>query len=263
MAYRWKFSYLYKGKMKALVIDNEIGIRESLVAAIRAFCPKILEIEEANSVASGKIKILSSKPDLVFLDVELGDGTGMDLLSQLDTIPFHLIFITAYNQYAIDAFKYSAIDFLLKPINSEELVRSVDRAEKKSSNENSLRQFEVLKSDLESKNSSDKKIVLSEQDSIHILKCKDIIYCSSEGNYTTFYTSTKEGKIVISKNLKVFDDMLSPLGFMRVHNSYLINISKIEKYDKGDGGFLFVESGAKIPVSQRKKEALMTLFKNM
>ena len=108
-----------------------------------------------------------------------------------------------------------------------------------------------------------KKIVLSEQESIHIVKCSDIIYCSSEGNYTTFFTNSSDGKIVISKNMKVFEDMLSPLGFIRVHNSYLVNINKIEKYDKGDGGFLYVSGGTKIPVSQRKKELLMTLFKKM
>ncbi|MDX2173212.1 MAG: LytTR family DNA-binding domain-containing protein [Bacteroidota bacterium] len=249
--------------MKVLVIDNELSIRESLVSAIRVFCPQIEDIEEADGVESGKEKILSYQPDLVFLDVELGNGTGMDLLSQLQKITFNVIFITAHNKYAIDAFKFSAIDFLLKPIDPEELIRSVNRAEKKNNNDNLLKQLTILKSEYTNTSLLDKKIVLSEQDSIHIIKSSDIIYCSSEGNYTTFYTNSREAKIVISKNMKVFEEMLSPLGFIRVHNSYLVNINKIEKYDKGDGGFLYVNGGTKIPVSQRKKELLMTLFKRM
>lgn len=249
--------------MKVLVIDNELSIRESLVSAIRVFCPQIEEIEEADGIESGKEKIQSYQPDLVFLDVELGNGTGMDLLSQLQKITFNVIFVTAHNKYAIDAFKYSAIDFLLKPINPEELIRSVNRAEKKSNTENLVKQLSILKSEYANTSLQEKKIVLSEQDSIHILKSSDIIYCSSEGNYTTFYTSASDTKIVISKNMKVFEEMLSPLGFLRVHNSYLVNINKIEKYDKGDGGFLYVSGGIKIPVSQRKKELLMALFKKM
>ncbi|MBL7911631.1 MAG: response regulator transcription factor [Bacteroidia bacterium] len=249
--------------MKVLVIDNELNIRESLVSALRVFCPQIEEIEEADGIESGKEKILSYEPDLVFLDVELGTGTGMDLLSQLQKITFNIIFVTAHNKYAIDAFKYSAIDFLLKPINPEELIRSVNRAEKKSNAENLIKQLSILKAEYSNTSLQEKKIVLSEQDSIHIIKSSDIMYCSSEGNYTTFYTSSSDTKIVISKNMKVFEDMLSPLGFLRVHNSYLVNINKIEKYDKGDGGFLFVNGGIKIPVSQRKKELLMALFKKM
>lgn len=249
--------------MKVLVIDNEESIRESFISALRVFCPQIEHIEEADSIASGKEKIESYEPELVFLDVELGDGTGMDLLSQLEKITFNIVFITAHNKYAIDAFKYSAIDFLLKPINPEELIRSVHRAEKKCNSDNLVKQLTVLKNEYSNTSRQDKKIVLSEHDSIHIVKSSDIIYCSSEGNYTTFYTSTSEGKIVISKNMKVFEDLLSPIGFIRVHNSYLININKIEKYDKGDGGLLYVTGGIKIPVSQRKKELLMSLFKKM
>ncbi len=249
--------------MKVLVIDNEKSIRESLVSAIRAFCPQIEDIEEADGVESGKEKIRSYQPDLVFLDVELGNGTGMDLLSQLQKIAFNVIFITAHNKYAIDAFKFSAIDFLLKPIDPEELIRSINKAESKRTNDNLLKQLNVLKSEYTNTSQQEKKIVLSEQDSIHILKSSDIIYCSSEGNYTTFFTNSSEDKIVISKNMKVFEEMLSPLGFIRVHNSYLVNINKIERYDKGDGGFLHVSGGTKIPVSQRKKELLMALFKKM
>ena len=249
--------------MKVLVVDNEISIRESLVSAIRVFCPQIEDLEEADGIDTGIEKINSYQPDLVFLDVELGGGTGMDLLSQLKKINFNVVFITAHNKYAIDAFRYSAIDFLLKPINPEELIRSVNRAEKKSNNDNLLKQINILKSEFTNASQTEKKIVLSEQDSIHILNSSDIIYCSSEGNYTTFFSSSRNGKIIVSKNMKVFEEMLTPLGFIRVHNSYLVNISKIERYDKGDGGFLYVNGGTKIPVSQRKKELLMALFKNM
>ena len=129
--------------MKVLIIDNELSIRESLVSALKTFCPQIEDIEEADGVESGKRKILSYQPELVFLDVELGDGTGMDLLTQLQKISFNVIFVTAHNKYAIDAFKFSAIDFLLKPIDPEELIRSVNRAETKSNNDNFLKQINV------------------------------------------------------------------------------------------------------------------------
>lgn len=249
--------------MKALVVDNETSIRESLVLAIKAFCPQIEEIDEADGIESGIKKLESFQPDILFLDVELGNGTGMDLLSKLSKITFNIVFVTAHNKYAIDAFKYSAIDFLLKPIDPQELIRSVNRAQKKSQSENLLKQIGVLKSEYNNVSQQDKNIVLSEQDSIHIIKSNNIIYCSSEGNYTTFYTTTSESKIVISKNMKYFEEMLTPLGFIRVHNSYLVNVSKIERYDKGDGGFLYVQGGTTIPVSQRKKELLMALFKKM
>lgn len=249
--------------MKVLVIDNEISIRESLVMAIRSFCPFVEEVDEADGIESGLRKIETYEPDLLFLDVELGNGTGMELLSRLQKINFNVVFITAHNKYAIDAFKYSAIDFLLKPINPEELIKSIAKAEKKISNDNLLKQLSVFKNEYNNSSTKEKKIVLSEQDSIHIVNSKDIIYCNSEGNYTTFFVDSKDSKIVISKNMKVFEDMLSPIGFIRVHNSYLVNINKIEKYDKGDGGFLYVSGNIKIPVSQRKKELLMELFKNM
>ncbi|MBK7668287.1 MAG: response regulator transcription factor [Sphingobacteriaceae bacterium] len=249
--------------MRTLVIDNEESIRESLVLSIKAFCPQIEEIEEADDIESGLQKILDFKPELVFLDVELNSGTGMDILSKIPKINFNVIFVTAHNKYAIDAFRFSAIDFLLKPINPEELIRSVNKAEKQKTNSNLTAQLNVLKAELQNTTPQDKNIVLSEQDSIHILKSSNIIYCSSEGNYTTFHTNTGESKIVISKNMKVFEEMLSPLGFIRVHTSFLVNINKIEKYDKGEGGFLFVTGGDKIPVSQRKKELLMALFKKM
>lgn len=250
--------------MKALVIDNEQSIRESLVAGIKAFCPQITQIHEADGIDSGLQEIKNRQPDIVFLDVELGRGTGMDLLAKIDNINFQLIFVTAHNKYAIDAFKHSAIDFLLKPIDPTELIRSVNKAEKQANSDNLIKQLGVLNANLSNTSAAkEKKIVLSEQDSIHILNSVDIIYCSSEGNYTTFFTTLPEDKIVISKNLKFFEDLLSPLGFIRVHNSYLVNINKIARYEKGDGGFLNMIGGAKIPVSQRKKEQLIHLFKNI
>lgn len=249
--------------MKALVVDNETSIRESLILAIKAFCPQIEEIEEADGIDSGLKKIEFFQPDILFLDVELGNGTGMDLLSKLTKITFNIVFVTAHNKYAIDAFKYSAIDFLLKPIDPQELIRSVNRAQKKTQSDNLLKQISVLKNEYHNSSQPEKNIVLSEQDSIHIIKSSNIIYCSSEGNYTTFYTTTSDSKIIISKNMKFFEEMLTPLGFIRVHNSYLVNVSKIERYDKGDGGFLYVHGGNSIPVSQRKKELLMALFKKM
>lgn len=247
--------------MKVLIIDNEKSIRETLKGAIKAFCPQVSAIEEAAGIKSGLQKIDTFKPDLLLLDVELDEGTGMDLLNQLpNKIDFNVVFVTAHSKYAIDAFKHHAIDFLLKPINPEELIKCIHKAEKNKLNENLLKQVHLLQDQFSSKLTTEKKITLREQNSIHIIKTTDIIYCFSEGNYTTVYTINPTKKIVISKNMKYFEELLTDFGFLRVHNSYIVNNEKIEKYDKGDGGFVYVYGGIKIPVSQRKKDALMVLL---
>lgn len=247
--------------MRTLVIDNESDIRQSVVDLITAFCPDITEIVEANSVDSGIAKILSYKPDVVFLDVELGDGTAMDLLSKLEKIDFHLIFITAHNKYAIDAFRFSAIDFLLKPINPDELLHTVEKI-KKHQNLKLAQQIEVLKDIISTSNNVDKKIVLRDNESIYFVRVNDIIRCESEKSYTTFILSNQK-PITISKGLKDFDEMLEVYGFVRTHQSHLINMSKILRFDKADGGIIIMENNDSVPVSQRKREFILETFKNL
>lgn len=247
--------------MKVLVVDNEDEIRSSVIELIKAFCPDVDELIEANSVATGLESISNNNPDVVFLDVELGDGTGMDLLSKLSQIKFHVIFITAHNKYAIDAFRFSAIDFLLKPINPEELMLTIEKIKK----HNNLRlneQIEILKEVITTTNQAEKKIVLRDNESIFFVKVSDVIRCESDKSYTKFILQNQK-PIVVSKGLKEYEELLEKFGFVRTHQSHLINMSKIIRFDKADGGSIVLENNDIVPVSQRKKEFILETFKNL
>lgn len=244
--------------MKALVIDNEKNIRTTVMDLISAFCPQITSVVEADGVVTGLKKIHELQPDIVFTDVEMDDGTGMEMLSKLSEIKFQVIFITAHNKYAIDAFRFSAIDFLTKPINPDELAKSVHKAENNIKNKLFLEQVAVMNEKNLAK--SEKKIVLKELDAIHIIKVKDLVCCEASGIYTTFFIDNNK-QIVVSKNLKEYEEILEPYDFLRVHNSFLINANKIEKFEKNDGGFLIMEGGQRVPVSQRKKDVVINFLK--
>ena len=248
--------------LRALVIDNETDIRESVLSLVTMFCPEISELSSANSVSSGIEKIRIFKPDLVFLDVELGDGTGMSLLSHFTEFTFDVIFITAHNKYAVDAFRLSAIDFLLKPINPEELISAVQKVIEKKEKNILLSQLKILNENYKSTISAEAKIVLKDADSIFFVKTKDIIRCESDGAYTTFHLLNKE-KIVISKTIKEYDDLLSPFGFLRTHQSHLVNSFYIKRFDKNDGGVLVLTDNYSVPVSQRKKDFILDFLNRM
>lgn len=248
--------------LRALVIDNETDIRESVLSLVTMFCPEISELSSATSVSSGIEKIRIFKPDLVFLDVELGDGTGMSLLSHFTEFTFDVIFITAHNKYAVDAFRLSAIDFLLKPINPEELISAVQKVIEKKEKNILLSQLKILNENYKSTISAEAKIVLKDADSIFFVKTKDIIRCESDGAYTTFHLLNKE-KIVISKTIKEYDDLLNPFGFLRTHQSHLVNSFYIKRFDKNDGGVLVLTDNYSVPVSQRKKDFILDFLKRM
>jgi two-component system, LytTR family, response regulator len=245
--------------MKALVIDNEEPVRTALVQLIAAFCPEIDLIETATSVKTGIEKIKSCQPDILFLDIELGDGTGFDILTKIPSPQCQLIFTTAYDRYAIQAFQCSALDYLLKPIDPELLQKSVQRAVQNIRSGDLHIQLQVLMQQLSTKKETDKKIVLKDSNSTYFLKIDDILFCQAEGTYTKFYVHQSE-PILISKNLKEYETILEPLGFLRVHHSYLVNMDKIKLFDKKDGGYLIVEGNHSIPVSQRKKDFVLKLL---
>ncbi len=246
--------------MKALIIDNEELIREELKGLIKQHCPKITQVSEANGVANGIEAIHSLDPDLVFLDVEMNDGTGIDLVKKLNgRIDFQLIFITSHNKYAIDAFKLSAIDFLLKPIDTLELVESVDKAEKNIRSNFLDKQLQVLQDSISELKKADTKIALRDSDSIYFVKISDIIRCEASGAYTVFYIQDHK-EILMSKGIKEYDELLQSFGFFRTHHSHLVNLKKINRFDKAEGGILILENGHKVPVSQRKKDALLDLL---
>ncbi len=247
--------------MRAAIIDNESKVRELLKALLVTYCPSVELVGEADSMQTGIQLILREDPDLVFLDIELGDGTGIELYQTFKTFPARVIFITAHDKYAIDAFKCSALDFLLKPIDPEELVSAIKKAGTLEMIKSLERQVAVLKSHLGATNDQALKIVLSDSESIHIVPIDNIMWCCAEGSYTKFVLS--QGRdILVSKNLKAYEDMLDSDKFLRIHHSYLVNVSHIKRFEKSEGGVLVMDNDSILPVSVRKKDNLMQLLKN-
>lgn len=248
--------------MKILVIDNETNIREGIVQLIKNFCPFESQLFEANGVITGLKSIAEINPDILFLDVELDDGTGMDLLASLNEINFHVIFVTAHNKYAIDAFRFSAIDFLLKPIEPDELIEAFEKVNKYIKNSFLQDQLQIMQDSLNKITHKEKKVVLKDSNSIYFVNVNDIIRCESDGQYTEFYIE-KTKKIVISKSLKEYEEMLEPYGFIRPHHSHLINTNKILRFDKVDGGSLIMQNNDEVPVSHRKKTQILQILDSL
>ncbi len=247
--------------MKVLVIDNEPNLRTAIKALLNAFCPEITVIEEADGVRNGLQKIKTFHPDIVLLDVEMDDGSGFDLMKQVSQPSFQLIFVTAHNKYAIEAFQFSAIDYLLKPVDPDALQKSIQKAAHNIQSRDLSRQIEFLLHHLNGKHDHDKRIVLKDIDNIYFVRVSDILYCLAEGTYTKFYIQ-KSNPVVVSKNLKEYENILEPLGFIRTHHSYLVNPSKIIRFDKSDGGSLVLEDNHTVPLSQRKKDAILKILEN-
>jgi two-component system LytT family response regulator len=244
--------------MKILVVDNDKILREGLVKMIKKIMVEPFEIDEANSVKTGLGKIANFNPDLVFLDVEMDDGTGFDLLQLLDNYSFQLVFITAHNKYAIDAFRFAAINFLQKPIDPLELIESINRFRKGAHLKTLTAQLEVLKEGLQksSTNQQERTLALSDSESINYVRLSDIVFCESDSSYTTFVLTDKK-RLVVSKTMKEYEDLLTSFQFLRVHHSYIVNMRHVLAYDKKDGGDLLLTNNIHIPVSVRKKEAVL------
>ncbi len=247
--------------LRTLIIDDESPVRNTLCRLLNKTCPQAELVGEANSVKTGLIAIREKSPDLILLDIKLDDGTGFDLLNQIENVNFKVIFVTAYEEFAIRAFEFSAIDYILKPVNPEKLVNAVRRTAELKHKEFST-QLDALKENIRNSGGLNKKIVLKNLESIFLLNIDDIINCGSDGSYTVFET-TRGQKIVISKVLKEYDKLLSGSGFLRIHRSHLINLKHITRFDKQDGGYVVMTNGNKIPVSTTGRERLLELFEEL
>jgi len=246
--------------MKILLVDNEKEIRLILRDMVASSGRYI--IDEADGVATGIEKINSFNPDIVLLDVEMNDGTGFDLLKQISNPSFQLIFTTAHNQYAIQAFKFSAIDYLLKPIDPVDLNNSLQKAKENINSQTMQQQLLILMQQLSNKQEPERQIVIKDIDKTYFIKMADILYCEAEGSYTKFYLTNSE-PVFVSRNLRYYEELLEPAGFFRTHHSCLVNPSKIKIYDrKTDCGTLVLEGGHTVPVSQRKKDFVLQLLEN-
>lgn len=238
-------------KVKAILIDDEELSRSTLRSMLGKYCTQVQIIGEAENVGSGLELLSKEQPDVVFLDIQMPDGTGFDLLKLLNEIEFQVIFATAYDSYAIKAFEYSALDYLLKPVDPDKLISAVEKIVVNNKND-SQRQLETMLANL----NGVKKIALPTSDGLRIIKVEEIVRCESESNYTNIYLKSGE-RILIPKTLKEYDNLLTPLGFYRVHHSHLINLSYIESYIRGEGGFAKLEDGREIEVSRRRKEGFL------
>ena len=240
--------------IRAIIIDDErqfIGNLKTLLSS----SPDVMIVGEARSVESGIQQINELEPELIFLDVEMEDGTGFDLLKQIDRSDFRVIFITAHDHYAIEAFRFSAIDYLLKPIISTELYSAIDKVKQAIEKEKIGLQLSVLMDNIHELSKEKKRIILREAETLHIVHLSEILWCDADGSYTTFYL-TNSRKVIVSRHLKEFEDLLKPNGFFRIHRSHLINLNKILKFNKSEGGTIYLEGGVALPVSVRKKEQL-------
>ncbi len=244
--------------LKAIIIDDSIDARKALVMEIEDCCPEIELIGQAEGVVSGAKLIRAVNPDLIFLDIQMNDGSGFDLLELIGNINFKVIFTTASDEYAVKAFKYSAVDYLLKPIDPDELVSAVKKAERGNQKEN----LSLLMENAKSATKPVRKLALNTLDKLHIVNISDIVRCESDVNYTQFFFSNGN-KLLVTKTLKDFEDLLSEHQFIRVHQSHLVNVNFIKEFVKGDGGYLVMTDKTSVPVSTRKRMAVVEMLNSL
>ncbi len=247
--------------LRTIIIDDEDHQRLAVEKMVSRYCPNVKLVAQADGVQSGVEAIKKYKPDLVLLDIKMADGTGFDLLDRLHPIDFKVIFITAYDQFAIKAFRFSAIDYLLKPLDPDELVQAVEKVEHIIQKDFNT-QLNNLKEQLSTEDKINKKIIIKTYDNIHLVPIKEILYCKSDSGYTSFHL-TSDQKIMVSSSLKDYDEMLADDGFFRVHKTYLINLSYIRRFEKAEGGTVVLDGEIKIPVASRKREQLLELFERI
>lgn len=241
--------------IRAVIIDDEKGARELLRSMIELYCPTVLVLAEADGIESGRKLIKEIQPELIFLDVEMPPGTGFDLIKSIDALNAEIIFTTAHDHYAIHAIKMSALDYLLKPVNRQELVASVAKLQQRNS-QIPREVIDLLKTQLDSKKEQADRLVIASLQGFEIIKVSDIIYCEGDRNYTTFHLTERDA-LLSSKTLKEYEMLLDDSVFIRVHQKYLVNINYVKRYLKGRGGTLVMSNGKNIEVSQSKKQILI------
>ncbi|HPR32883.1 MAG TPA: LytTR family DNA-binding domain-containing protein [Prolixibacteraceae bacterium] len=247
--------------IKAVIIDDEPRLREMNQVLLNRNFDEIEVIGTCGSVNEAVELIDQKKPQLLILDIRLTDGNGFTILQKIQPYNYSVIFVTAFNEFAIRAIKFSAIDYLLKPIDEKEFCEAVERAIANINSSKLQEQIETFFNFYERKTQS-RKIVLKTAEAINIVDISDIMYCKSDSNYTTFFFRNGD-KVMISRGMKEYEELLSDYGFFRPHHSYLVNIQYISKLDKSDGGFLILKEGSEIPVSSRRKKNLIQILENL
>ena len=245
--------------IRATIVDDEPKNRRILRQLLEKFCPQVTVEHEAGSAKEALEVIAHSTPDLLFLDIEMPYGNAFDLLDQLVPVDFEIIFITAFDEYTLKAFKYSALDYLLKPVNIEELQAAVDRASKKIHHKGINQQLTNLLENLNSNKPAISKIAVPTNDSYVFVALREILRLEARGNYTCIYTADGN-KHISSRNIKQYDEMPPDKQFFRIHNSHIVNLEHVRKYRRGRGGEVEMADGAVLEVATRRKDAFLALL---
>jgi len=248
--------------LRAVIVEDEKRSRETLAGMLERFCPGVVIVGVADGVQTGREEIEKNKPDIVFLDIQMQDGSGFKLIETIDNKDFDIIFTTAFDQYALRAIKYEPVDYLLKPIIPDELIAAVERAVQRRMKLKASLEMQLQDEILKSTDKTSNKIKLTTSDKVHVVKVDDIIRCASDNYYTIFYF-VDSSSLMISKTLKETEEMLSKFDFIRPHKSHLINPKHIKSFLKIEGGIILMNDNSKIPVSRRKKDKIMEIFNSL
>jgi two-component system, LytTR family, response regulator len=244
--------------IRCILIDDESNSLEMMEWLLQTYCPQVKIEALCDSAAKGIAAIEKYKPDLVFLDIEMPHQNGFDMLEQFDKLYFDVVFCTAYDQFAIKAFKYSALNYLLKPVDPDDLKETIRRIEEKKSLP-TREQLDMLMQGLRnSQKQTVSRIALTTNDGMIFVTTADILYCEAESNYTSVVLNNR--KILVSKTLKEIDEALSGADFYRVHNSFLINVNQIQKFVRGDGGYVVMNDGKSVGISRSRRQEFMDMF---
>lgn len=243
-------------KIRTIIIDDELSCTETLTMELEMFCPQVEVIATCNSASDGLKEITAQSPDLVFLDIEMPWMNGFELLQQINQINFEVIFVTAYDQFALKAFKFSAVDFLLKPVKKADLIAAVSKVEDRLQKNLTTEHIEALLSNMQFLHHEINSIAVPTQEGIEFIPVDDIIYCSADNNYT-FIHKQEGSPLLLSKSLKQIESMLSAYPFVRIHQSHLINMKHIRKYIRGSGGYVIMSNGQQLAVARARKDDII------
>jgi two-component system, LytTR family, response regulator len=242
--------------IRTVLIDDETDSIRILRKLLETCCPQVTVVGTADGVETATILIRAERPDLVFLDIEMMHGNAFDLLNRLQPIDFQVIFVTAFDNYAVRAFKYSAVDYLLKPVDIDELRASVEKLSGKLEKDNVLDRMRTLLDNLGSGHLTEQKMAIPTSTGLSFVTLRDIVRLEAKGSYTTIHMTDKR-HIVSTRTIKDYEDILPESLFYRVHNSHTINLQKIQKYQKGRGGNIIMEDGTSIEVASRRREEFL------
>lgn len=246
--------------MTAIIVDDEKNSREVLETMLKKHCPEVTVLGSCSGGEEFLNRMRNETPDILFLDIEMPGMNGFELLEHIGRSEFEIIFTTSYSEYAIKAIKHSALDYLLKPIDKDELIEAVQKAGRQKASLSSSR-IEHLLQLLDLKKTS-RRFAVSTSEGMTILNAADIVYCESEGPYCKFYFASNK-TLIASKTLKETEEALQGTDFCRIHNSYLVNMNFVERYIRGEGGEVVLTTGRKLPVSRTKKQEFLQLFEKI